>query len=55
MRVDAAQHAVHFWDPMMSRLENTGVSALPSATVSRAAMMFMTIITITTRTRGAIG
>lgn len=47
---------MHFWDPMMNRVACTGFCALESALVSRAGgMMFTTIITMTTRTRGASG
>jgi hypothetical protein len=47
---------MHFWDPMMSRLTNTGDRALESAAMPRAGgMMITTIITMTTRERGAFG
>ena len=47
---------MHFWDPMLSRLNNTGDRALLSAAMPRAfGMMMITPITTTTRTRGAIG
>jgi hypothetical protein len=47
---------MHFWDPMMSRLTNTCDRALESAAMSRAGgMMITTIITMTTRERGAFG
>jgi len=54
--VDATAAAMHFWDPMMSRLTNTGDRALESAAMTRAGgMMITTIITMTTRERGAFG
>jgi len=54
--VDPPPVRVHFWDPMMSRLTNTGNSALESAAMPRAgSMMITTIITMTTRERGAFG
>jgi hypothetical protein len=54
--VDASGVSVHFWDPMQSRLTNTGNRALESAAMPRAGgMMITTIITITTRERGAFG
>jgi hypothetical protein len=54
--VDARVAPMHFWDPMMSRLTNTGDRALKSAAMPRAAgMMITTIITMTTRERGAFG
>lgn len=55
--LDPAVPPMHFWDPMMNRFARTGLTALESATVSRAvSMMFTTIIiTMTTRTRGASG
>jgi hypothetical protein len=54
--VDAQGALLHFWDPMMSRLTNTGNRALKSAAMPRAAsMMITTIITMTTRLRGAFG
>jgi hypothetical protein len=47
---------MHFWDPMMSRLTNTGNRALESAAMPCAGgMMITTIITMTTRERGAFG
>jgi hypothetical protein len=47
---------MHFWDPMLSRLTNTGNRALESAAMPFArGMMMITIITTTTRMRGAIG
>jgi hypothetical protein len=47
---------MHFWDPMMSRLTNTGDRALEGAAMPRAGgMMITTIITMTTRERGAFG
>jgi hypothetical protein len=47
---------MHFWDPMLSRLTNTGDRALHSAAVPRAgSMMITTIMTMTTRERGAFG
>jgi hypothetical protein len=47
---------MHFWDPMMNRFARFDLCALESAAVSRAGgMMFTTIITMTTRTRGASG
>jgi hypothetical protein len=54
--VDPKPAPVHFWDPMMSRLTNTGNRALESAAMPRAGgMMITTIITMTTRERGAFG
>jgi len=54
--VDARAAAMHFWDPMLSRLTNTGNRALESAAMPRAGtMMITTIITMTTRERGAFG
>jgi hypothetical protein len=54
--VDAPAAPVHFWDPMMSRLTNTGDRALKGAAMPRAGgMMITTIITMTTRERGAFG
>jgi hypothetical protein len=56
LRVDASAAAMHFWDPMMSRLTNTGDCALESAAMPCAGiMMITTIITMTTRERGAFG
>jgi len=47
---------MHFWDPMLSRLTNTGNCALESAAMPRAgSMTITTIITMTTRERGAFG
>jgi hypothetical protein len=47
---------MHFWDPMLSRLTNTGNRALESAAMPHAGgMMITTIITMTTRERGAFG
>ena len=48
---------MHFWDPMMSRLTNTGDRALvqSAATPCAGSMMITTIITMTTRERGAFG
>jgi hypothetical protein len=54
--VDASDQLVHFWDPMMSQFVRTRFSALESAAMLRAGgTMFTTIITMTTRMRGAIG
>jgi len=54
--VDVTAAPMHFWDPMMSRQTNTGDSALESAAMPRAGgMMITTIITMTTRERGAFG
>ena len=54
--VDAEATPMHFWDPMLSRLTNTGNRALESAAMLRAGgMMITTIITMTTRERGAFG
>lgn len=54
--VDAEASPMHFWDPMLSRLTNTGNRALESAAMPRAGgMMITTIITMTTRERGAFG
>jgi hypothetical protein len=56
LQVDLADSSVHFWDPMLSRLTNTGNCALESAAMPRAAgMTITTIITMTTRERGAFG
>jgi hypothetical protein len=56
LRVDAPAADRHFWDPMMSRLTNTGDRALESAPMPCAgSMMITTIITMTTRERGAFG
>jgi hypothetical protein len=47
---------MHFWDPMLSRLTNTGERALESAAMPRAGgMMTTTMMTTTTRKRGAFG
>ena len=55
-QVDAPRASVHFWDPMLSRLNYTGDRALHSAEMPRAfGMMMITTIMTTTRTRGAIG
>ena len=54
--VDAPAARVHFWDPMMSRLTNTGNCALESAAMLCAgSMTITTIMTMTTRERGAFG
>jgi hypothetical protein len=56
LRVDLRDASVHFWDPMLSRQTNTGDRALPSAAMPRAgSMMITTIMTMTTRERGAFG
>jgi hypothetical protein len=55
-QVDASAASVHFWDPMLSRLTNTGDHALHRAAMPRAlGMMMITAIMTTTRMRGAIG
>jgi hypothetical protein len=55
-RVDLQGASVHFWDPMLNRFVRTGVSALESAEMPFAgSMTMMTIITMTTRERGAFG
>ena len=55
-RVDQPGASVHFWDPMLNRFVRTGTRALESAAVPLAGgMMFTTIITMTTRKRGAFG
>lgn len=47
---------MHFWDPMLNRFARTAISALESAAMPLASsMMFTTIITMTTRKRGAFG
>jgi hypothetical protein len=54
--VDQYSHPVHFWDPMLTRFIRTGFHALESAAMPLAgSMMFTTIITTTTRMRGASG
>ncbi len=54
--VDLQGSSVHFWDPMLNRFARTVVSALESAAMPLASsMMFATIITMTTRKRGAFG
>ena len=54
--VDAPAPSVHFWDPMLDRLKDTGDRALHSAAMPRAVgMMMITAIMTTTRMRGAIG
>jgi len=56
LQVDPSAASVHFWDPMLSRLTNTGNSALKSAAMPRAfGMITITAIMTTTRMRGAIG
>ena len=56
LQVDLPLASVHFWDPMLSRLNYTGDRALQSAEMPRAfGMMMITTIMTTTRTRGAIG
>jgi hypothetical protein len=56
LRVDLPAAPVHFWDPMLSRLTNTGNRALESVAMPFASgMMITTIITMTTRERGAFG
>ena len=55
-RVDRLQQAVHFWDPMMNRVNSTAARALNSAAMSHAAATMMIItMTTTTRMRGAYG
>ena len=46
---------MHFWDPMLSRPTNTGNRALESAAMPFARGMMITIMTTTTRMRGALG
>lgn len=46
---------MHFWDPMLSRLTNTGDRALSGAAMPLARSMMITIMTTTTRMRGALG
>lgn len=56
MWVDGRVLPVHFWDPMLSWLTNTGTFALDSAAILRAGGMTITTITMTTtRKRGAFG
>ena len=56
LQVDLARASVHFWDPMLSRQTNTGDRALESATIPFAGgMTITTIMTMTTRERGAFG
>jgi hypothetical protein len=55
-RLDLQGASVHFWDPMLNRFVRTGSRALESAAMALAgSMMFTTIITMTTRKRGAFG
>ena len=56
LQVDLARPSVHFWDPMLSRQTNTGDRALESAAMPFAGgMTITTIMTMTTRERGAFG
>jgi len=56
LQVDLPTASVHFWDPMLSRQTNTGDRALPSAAMPHAGgMTITTIMTMTTRERGAFG
>jgi hypothetical protein len=56
LRVDPRALPVHFWDPMLSRQNNSGTFALQSAAMPFArGMMITTIMTMTTRKRGAFG
>src|SRR5437868_13483836 len=56
LQVDGPAASVHFWDPMLRRLTNTGNRALHSAAMPCAfGMMTITAIMTTTRMRGAIG
>ena len=56
LHVDLSTASVHFWDPMLSRQTNTGDRALESAAMPFAGgMTITTIMTMTTRERGAFG
>ena len=56
LQVDLLVASVHFWDPMLSRQTNTGDRALESAAMPFAGgMTITTIMTMTTRERGAFG
>ena len=56
LQVDPPIASVHFWDPMLSRQTNTGDRALESAAMPFAGgMTITTIMTMTTRERGAFG
>jgi hypothetical protein len=57
LRLDLHIGFMHFWDPMKELVHFAASSApVPGAAASRTRMgMIMTIITTTTRERGAIG